>query len=204
MNCQQFLAIGQNCQQFICIFIQAFLVHNISRQPNRVYREMTNLMGFSLIDSTAQEVDKTLKDFYNVRRLCLDCKPKLHLNSKQVLSKNGFSRLVTKNKNIKQKPKPIDRVKVRFEPGSWRAGSAVLGRRRFNLDLGLDLRTQTDDRQAQPTTVKLSGAVDALRRRWRAWSAGVWSYGEGVEGMSVQIQRATKGYVQPFFNFCPE
>ena len=173
MNCQQFLAIGQNCQQFICNFIQAFLVHNISRQPNRVYREMTNLMGFSLIDSTAQEVDKTLKDFYNVRRLCLDCKPKLHLNSKQVLSKNGFSRLVTKNKNIKQKPKPIDRVKVRFEPGSWRAGSAVLGRRRINLDLGLDLRTQTDDRQAQPTTVKLSGAVDALRRRWRAWSAGV-------------------------------
>ena len=33
---------------------------------------MTNLMGFSLIDSTAQEVDKTLKDFYNVRRLCLE------------------------------------------------------------------------------------------------------------------------------------
>ena len=46
---------------------------------------------------------------------------------KIVISKNGFSRLVTKNKNIKQKPKPIDSVKVRFEPGSSRAGSAVLG-----------------------------------------------------------------------------
>ena len=102
---------------------------------------MTNLMGFNLIDSTAKEVEKTLIDFYNVGRLCLDCKPKLHLNSKQVLSKNGFSRLVMKNKNKKQKPKPIDRVKVRFEPGSWNAGSAMLGRRRIKLDLGLDLRT---------------------------------------------------------------
>ena len=164
MNCQQFLAIGQNCEQFICNFIQAFLVHNISRQPNRVYREMKNLMGFSLIDSTAQEVDKTLKDFYNVRRLCLDCKPKLHLNSKQVLSKNGFSRLVTKNKNIKQKPKPIDRVKVRFEPGSSRAGSAVLGLSYWVGGESTSISGWIFERR--PTTVKLSRRPSSSAEPW--------------------------------------
>ena len=140
------------------------MVHNISRQPNRVYREMTNLMGFSLIDSTAQEVDKTLKDFYNARHLCLDCKPKLHLNSKQVLSKNGFSRLVTKNKNIKQKPKPIDRVKVRFEPGSWRAGSAVLGRQCWVGGESTSISGWIFERR--PTTVKLSRRPSSSAEPW--------------------------------------
>ena len=40
----------------------------------------------------------------------------------------------------------------------------------------------------RPTTVKLSRAVDALRRRWRFWSAGVWSYGEGIEGIKPQMK----------------
>ena len=128
---------------------------------------MTNLRGFSLIDSTAQEVDKTLKDFYNVRRLCLDCKPKLHLNSKQVLSKNGFSRLVTKNKNIKQKPKPIDRVKVRFEPGSWSAGSAAIQARSRAGSSNIDRRpsSSADDRQAQPSRGCSEASMESLECR---------------------------------------
>ena len=44
----------------------------------------------------------------------------------------------------------------------------------------------------RPTTVKLSRAVDALRRRWRFWSAGVWSYGEGIEGIKPQM-KSNKG-----------
>ena len=44
----------------------------------------------------------------------------------------------------------------------------------------------------RPTTVKLSRAVDALRRRWRFWSAGVWSYGEGIEGIKV-VMKSNEG-----------
>ena len=140
----------------------------LSRQPNRVYRKMTNLMGFSLIDSTAKEVEKTLIDFYNVRRLCLDCKSKLHLNSKQRTGKMGFPDWwrKTKTKNKKQKrwrrfwgtlhsllQNPLTKkVKVRFEPGSWSDGSAATKARSRAGSSNIDRRpwSSVDDREAQP------------------------------------------------------
>ena len=147
---------------------------------------MTNLMGFNLIDSTAKEVKKTLIDFYNVRHLCLDCKPKLHLNSKQVLSKNGFSRLVTKNKNKKQKPKPIDRVKVRFEPGSWSAGSAANQARSRAGSSNIDRRlwSSVDDCEAQPSRGCSEVSVEILECRGL-----VIRWGNRRDGCSDEEQR---------------
>ena len=47
----------------------------LSRQPNRVLRKMKNRMGCkSKIVSTAKDLEKTLLDFENVRRVCLDFK----------------------------------------------------------------------------------------------------------------------------------
>ena len=73
--------------------------------------------------------------------------------------KNGFSRLVRKNKNKKQKPKHLSeegtlhsllqntltkKVKVRFEPGSWSDGSTVTKARSrarsWNADDGDEIR----------------------------------------------------------------
>ena len=145
-----------------------FLVHNISRQPNRVYREMTNLMGFSLIDSTAKEVEKTLIDFYNVGRLCLDCKSKLHLNSKQRTGKMGFPDWWRKTKTKNKNQNPLtNKVKVRFKPGSWSAGSATNQARSWAGSSNIDWRpwSSADDREAQPSRGCSEASMEILECR---------------------------------------
>ena len=145
-----------------------FLVHNISRQPNRVYREMTNLMGFSLIDSTAKEVEKTLIDFYNVGRLCLDCKPKLHLNSKQRTGKMGFPDWWRKTKTKNKNQNPLtNKVKVRFEPGSWSAGLAANQARSWAGSSNIDRRpwSSADDREAQSSRGCSEASMEILECR---------------------------------------
>ena len=95
-----------------------------------------------------------------------------------------------KNKNKKQKPKPIDE-EGESEIRTWILECWVGGESSSILGWIFEHR---------PMTVKLSRAVDALRHRWRFWSAGVWSYGEGIEGMSVQM-KSNKGIL---FDFCPD
>ena len=52
-----------------------FNLPTLSWQPNRVLRKMKNRMGCkSKIVSTAKDFEKTLLDFENVGRVCLDCK----------------------------------------------------------------------------------------------------------------------------------
>ena len=79
--------------------------------------------------------------------------------------KNGFSRLVTKNKNKKQKPKPIDK-------------EGEIQIRTWILECWVSSESSSISGwifEHRPMTVKLSRAVDALRCRWRFWSAEVWS-----------------------------
>ena len=136
----------------------------------------------SWVVSIAKEVEKTLLDFENVGRVCLDCKSKLHLNSKQRTGKMDFldwwGKTKTKNKNQKthfsvwgtlhsllQNPL-TKKVKVKFEPGSWSDGSAATKAGSWagssNVDGGDEIRPSW------------SSAVDVLRRRWR-W--GVQGFG---------------------------
>ena len=121
------------------------------------------------IVSTAKEVEKTLLDFENVGRVCLDCKSKLHLNNKQRTVKMGFPDWWGKTKKEKKNKNQKTNIWVKKElftlcskthwQTRWKWDSnldlGVKGRRRQKLDLRLDLgmltvEMRSDEREAQP------------------------------------------------------
>ena len=120
-----------------------------------------------VIDSTAKELEKTLLDFENVGRVCLDCKSKLHLNSKQRTGKKWVFPIGEEKQKQKTKTKKqTSQFEELFTLCSkthwqrrWKWDSnldlGVMGQRQEKLDLGLDFRMLTvemrsDHREAQP------------------------------------------------------
>ena len=133
---------------------------------------MKNLMGFSLIDSTAQEVDKTLKDFYNVRRLCLEAYTKAP-SQQQTSSKQKWVFPIGDEKQ-KHKTKTKTHWQGESEIRTWilegwvgSAGSAANQPRSRAGSSNVDRRpsSSADDRQAQPSRGCSEASMESLECR---------------------------------------